>query len=55
MIIIVKTNLNIVFVTRNNFKKIMQTTLNTFSEVLYVMHVEVMINLDHYNSIELET
>ena len=29
--------------------------MNTISEALYFLHVEVMTNLDHYNSIELET
>ena len=33
----------------------MQSTMNTFSEALYFLHVEVMANLDHNNSIELDT
>ena len=33
----------------------LQSKTNTFSEALYFLHVEVMINLDHYNNIELET
>ena len=32
----------------------LQNTMNTFSEVLYFLHVESMTNLDHYGSIELE-
>ena len=32
-----------------------QTTVHSFSEALYYLHVEFMANLDHYNSIELET
>ena len=29
--------------------------MNTFSEAIYFLHVEIMANLDHYKSIELET
>ena len=32
-----------------------QSTINIISEALYFLHVEIMANLDHYNSIELET
>ena len=56
-----------IVLTRNIFKKDnrrrlnrlvfdnLQTTMNTFSEALYFLHVEVMANLDHYKSIELES
>ena len=33
----------------------LQTTMSTVSEALYFLHVEVIANLDHYNSIELES
>ena len=33
----------------------MQSTMNTFSEALYFLHVEMMANLDHNKSIELDT
>ena len=35
----------------------LQSTMDTFSEALYFLHVEIItkLNLDHYNSIELET
>ena len=33
----------------------LQTTMNTFSEALYFLHVEVKAVLDNYNSIKLET
>ena len=29
--------------------------MNTFTEALYFLHVEVMAILDHYNSLKLET
>ena len=32
----------------------LQTTMNYFSEALYCLHVELVVHLDHYNSIELE-
>ena len=57
-----------IFSTRNIFKKKcnrrrwnvwvfdnMQSTMNTFSEALYFLHIEIMANLDHFNSIQLET
>ena len=28
--------------------------MNTFLEALYFLHIEIMANLDHYNSIELK-
>ena len=33
----------------------LQSTMNAFSEVIYFQHVEIMVNLDDYNSIKLET
>ena len=30
----------------------LQSTMNTLSEALYFLHLEIMTNLDHYNSIE---
>ena len=33
----------------------LQTTMKNILEALYFLQVEVMANLDHYNSIELET
>ena len=53
--------------TRNIFKKDnrrslngrvfdnLLSTMNTFTETLYFLHVEIMANLDHYNSIGFKT